>query len=134
MPTLKPRTAGRHHSEPRVLIQDVIPRATHLALTALAGGGFALAGSGAIREHGIIDRPTQDIDLFTSVTSGEAFAASTTRLAAAMSEAGLEIVVRRSPAQFATSPSRHRPAKPSKWNSASTGAQPNRSHCPSDRS
>lgn len=25
MPTLKPRTAGRHHSEPRVLIQDVIP-------------------------------------------------------------------------------------------------------------
>jgi hypothetical protein len=57
MPTLKPRTTGRHHSEPRVLIQDVIPPATHLALTALAGGGFALAGSGAIREHGIIDRP-----------------------------------------------------------------------------
>jgi hypothetical protein len=78
---------------------------THLALTALAGGGFALAGSGAIREHGIIDRPTQDIDLFTSVTSGEAFAASITRLAAAMSEAGLKIVVRRSAPQFATSPS-----------------------------
>ncbi|KQQ52903.1 nucleotidyl transferase AbiEii/AbiGii toxin family protein [Plantibacter sp. Leaf314] len=30
------------------------------------GTPFALAGSGAIREHGIIDRPTQDIDLFTS--------------------------------------------------------------------
>ena len=27
--------------------------------------GFALAGSGAIREHGLIDRPTEDIDLFT---------------------------------------------------------------------
>ncbi|GAB2721750.1 transcriptional regulator [Arthrobacter bambusae] len=25
MPTLKPRTSGRHASEPRVLIQDVIP-------------------------------------------------------------------------------------------------------------
>lgn len=27
--------------------------------------GFALAGSGAIREHGVIDRPTEDVDLFT---------------------------------------------------------------------
>jgi hypothetical protein len=74
---------------------------TRLALTALAGGGFALAGSGAIREHGIIDRPTQDIDLFTSVTSTEAFAASTTRLAAAMRERGFEVVERRSAPQFA---------------------------------
>lgn len=82
---------------------------TRLALAALAGGGFALAGSGAIREHGIIDRPTQDIDLFTSVTSAEAFAASTTRLVAAMRERGFEVVERRSAPQFAnfsvTSPS-----------------------------
>ena len=28
--------------------------------------GFALAGSGAIREHGVIDRPTEDVDLFTA--------------------------------------------------------------------
>lgn len=26
--------------------------------------GFALAGSGAIREHGVIDPPTEDVDLF----------------------------------------------------------------------
>lgn len=39
---------------------------TRAALAALGGTSFALAGSGAIREHGIIDRPTQDIDLFTS--------------------------------------------------------------------
>ncbi|MBF4564614.1 hypothetical protein [Plantibacter sp. VKM Ac-2876] len=39
---------------------------TRLALRALDGTPFALAGSGAIREHGIIDRPTQDIDLFTT--------------------------------------------------------------------
>jgi hypothetical protein len=39
---------------------------TRLALRTLDGTPFALAGSGAIREHGIIDRPTQDIDLFTS--------------------------------------------------------------------
>ena len=74
---------------------------TRLALDALASGGFALAGSGAIREHGIIDRPTQDIDLFTSVTSTEAFAGSTKRLAAEMRERGLEVVERRSAPQFA---------------------------------
>lgn len=39
---------------------------TRAALRALDGTAFALAGSGAIREHGIIDRPTQDVDLFTS--------------------------------------------------------------------
>lgn len=39
---------------------------TRAALRALEGTPFALAGSGAIREHGIIDRPTRDIDLFTS--------------------------------------------------------------------
>jgi len=37
-----------------------------LALQAAgAHSGFALAGSGAIREHGLIDRPTEDVDLFT---------------------------------------------------------------------
>lgn len=30
--------------------------------------GFALAGSAAIREYGLIDRPTEDIDLFTNKT------------------------------------------------------------------
>ncbi|MEJ1116829.1 nucleotidyl transferase AbiEii/AbiGii toxin family protein [Paenarthrobacter sp. CCNWLY172] len=74
---------------------------TRLALDALASGGFALAGSGAIREHGIIDRPTIDIDLFTSVTSTEAFALSTQRLAAAMRDSGLEVAERRSAPQFA---------------------------------
>lgn len=74
---------------------------TRLALDALASGGFALAGSGAIREHGIIDRPTQDIDLFTSVTTTEAFALSTQRLTAAMRERGLEVVEVRNAPQFA---------------------------------
>jgi hypothetical protein len=35
--------------------------------------GFALAGSGAIREHGVIDRPTEDVDLFTANADEEAF-------------------------------------------------------------
>jgi hypothetical protein len=74
---------------------------TRLALDSLAGGGFALAGSGAIREHGIIDRPTQDIDLFTSVTSPQAFAESTKRLANAMRERGFEVEEDRNAPQYA---------------------------------
>ena len=35
-----------------------------IILGSLAEDGFALAGSGAIREHGLINRPTQDLDLF----------------------------------------------------------------------
>ena len=35
-----------------------------LALQAAgAHSGFALAGSGAIREHGLIDRPTEDVEV-----------------------------------------------------------------------
>lgn len=30
--------------------------------------GFALAGSGAIREHGLIDRATEDVDMFTTAS------------------------------------------------------------------
>lgn len=57
-----PRADGNRVSTDEELQRDV----TRAALRALNGTPFALAGSGAIREHGIIDRPTQDIDLFTS--------------------------------------------------------------------
>ena len=46
---------------------------TRVALEALSGRAFALAGSGAIREHGIVDRATQDIDLFTNNMDTAAF-------------------------------------------------------------
>jgi hypothetical protein len=44
---------------------------TILLLEAIGDAGFALAGSGAIRAHGLTDRPTQDVDLFTVSTTGE---------------------------------------------------------------
>lgn len=47
---------------------------TRRALTVLRHTAFALAGSGAIREHGITDRPTQDVDLFTSDLDPHSFA------------------------------------------------------------
>lgn len=53
-----------------VEIQREVARA---ALQALEGKGFALAGSGAIREHGLVDRPTRDVDLFTADTDVAGF-------------------------------------------------------------
>ncbi len=44
-----------------------------LALEVLAEHGFVLAGASAIREHGLIARPTQDVDLFTTEASSVTF-------------------------------------------------------------
>lgn len=45
---------------------------TSLLLDHLGSYSFVLAGSGAVREHGLIERPTQDIDLFAMSTLSEA--------------------------------------------------------------
>lgn len=49
---------------------------TRTALAAIGGRGFVLAGSGAIREHGLTNRPTQDVDLFTNVPDVAPFTAA----------------------------------------------------------
>lgn len=41
-----------------------------VALTAAARHGFALGGGNALLAHGIITRPTQDVDLFTNQEHG----------------------------------------------------------------
>jgi hypothetical protein len=46
-----------------------------IALRAAAGHGFALAGGNALIAHGIVDRPTEDVDLFTDHDDGVATAA-----------------------------------------------------------
>jgi hypothetical protein len=46
-----------------------------IALRAAAGHGFALAGGNALIAHGIVDRPTEDVDLFTDQDDGVARAA-----------------------------------------------------------
>lgn len=48
-------------------------RIAAIALEAAGSDSFALAGSGAIREHGLIDRPTEDIDLFTVMQASQNF-------------------------------------------------------------
>jgi hypothetical protein len=46
-----------------------------IALRAAAGHGFALAGGNALIAHGIVDRSTEDVDLFTDQDDGVATAA-----------------------------------------------------------
>lgn len=74
---------------------------TRAALIALDGTAFALAGSGAIREHGITDRPTQDIDLFTSDVDAERFDAAVGSVIDELRESGHTVDDLRRVAQFA---------------------------------
>jgi len=46
-----------------------------IALRAAARHGFALAGGNALIAHGIVDRPTDDVDLFSDQEAGVAAAA-----------------------------------------------------------
>lgn len=55
-------------------------RITTALLDALGPHGFALSGAGALREHGILDRPTEDVDLFCEQKSDADFAAAAARV------------------------------------------------------
>jgi len=67
----------------------------------LKGTPFALAGSGAIREHGIIDRPTQDIDLFASDPDASRFEAAVVAVVDELRSAGHTVDEIRRVEQFA---------------------------------
>jgi Nucleotidyl transferase AbiEii toxin, Type IV TA system len=60
-----------------------------IALRAAAQHGFALAGGNALIVHGLIDRETQDVDLFTNLESGVKAASSAVE--AALRGAGYRI-------------------------------------------
>jgi hypothetical protein len=67
-------------------VSDLHREVAAVALRAAAPYGFALAGGNALIAHGIIDRPTEDVDLFTDREHGVAAAADS--VAAALREAG----------------------------------------------
>jgi hypothetical protein len=60
-----------------------------VALQAAGEHGFALAGGNALAAHGIISRPTHDVDLFTAAPGAVAEAAAP--VASALAEAGLTV-------------------------------------------
>ncbi len=61
-------------------------RVTVIALRAAAPHGFALGGGNALIAHGLIDRPTQDVDVFSNEEGGVEAAADA--VGAALREAG----------------------------------------------
>jgi hypothetical protein len=63
-----------------------------IALRTAARHGFALAGGNALIAHGIIDRPTDDVDLFSDQET--AVAAAADAVAGALRDAGFETVRR----------------------------------------
>jgi hypothetical protein len=70
-------------------------------LAVLVPRRFALAGSSAIREHGIIHRRTADIDLFTSSTDVAEFAAAVADTVAVLESAGYGVRLGRRAELFA---------------------------------
>lgn len=72
-----------------------------LILSVISGDDFALAGSGALREHGVIDRPTHDVDVFTLDAATERFQGAVERTIATLIQHGYQVVPVRRLAQFA---------------------------------
>lgn len=67
---------------------------TKIALESVGPCGFVLAGSGALREHGIVDRVTRDIDLFGStehIGDTDRFRTTVDKLETALLNAGYEV-------------------------------------------
>src|SRR5271168_4944780 len=72
------------------------PRHERIARIALAAGaryGLALAGGYALSAHGMGNRPSGDVDLFTSWQRRGEFPELTTAVVAALEEAGYKISV-----------------------------------------
>ncbi|MDR1077436.1 MAG: nucleotidyl transferase AbiEii/AbiGii toxin family protein [Propionibacteriaceae bacterium] len=75
-------------------------RVARIALRATEPFGFVLAGGYAVSLHGIGDRLSHDMDLFTNVPEERAFAGAREALKAALAAAGLVVTVERSDRLF----------------------------------
>jgi hypothetical protein len=66
-------------------------RLARLALSAASGYGFCLAGGYAVQAHGFLDRPSEDVDLFTTSAAEEQFPDAVATVIAAYKGDGLGI-------------------------------------------
>src|SRR5689334_16231651 len=78
---------------------EVQRQVTKIALASVEG--FALAGSAAIREHGMIDRPTEDVDLFTTRQDVEDFGVAVDQIVTRLRDSGFAVDLLRRAPQFA---------------------------------
>jgi hypothetical protein len=67
-------------------------RLARIALTRGAGYGFALAGGYAVQAHGFLDRPSEDIDLFTTMDAESRFPNAVADILEAYQAEGLRVV------------------------------------------
>lgn len=74
------------HHPPTETFQTEVAR---LALAVASRHGFALAGGHALIAHGIVSRPTEDVDLFTNLDTGVRDAAN--QVCDALVAAGLDV-------------------------------------------
>jgi hypothetical protein len=79
-----------------VPVEPFQARVAQLALDAAAVHGFALAGGNALAAHGLLSRPTEDVDLFTPLPGGPGQVV--VAVEAALTADGFDVQVVRSPA------------------------------------
>lgn len=79
-------------------MQDVLVR---LGLPSLADYGFALAGGYALQAYGLVERMSEDVDLFTNRWDPASFQDAVEALVEAYQRAGLEVTVVRRAETFA---------------------------------
>ncbi|MEU8192671.1 nucleotidyl transferase AbiEii/AbiGii toxin family protein [Microbispora amethystogenes] len=80
-------------------MDDFHRRLAGIALTAATDHGFALAGGYAVQAHGVLERPSEDIDLFTSSVRDD-FSEGVAKICDAYLEHGLAIKVHVDSPQF----------------------------------
>lgn len=68
-------------------------RLARVGLTAVARYGFALAGGYAVQAHGILERPSEDVDLFATLAAEPAFTDAVADAVAAYRGDGLDVKV-----------------------------------------
>lgn len=71
-------------------MDDFHRRLAEIGLAAAAEHGFALAGGYAVQAHGIVRRPSEDVDLFTSVVR-EDFAEGAAKIITAYRDHGFDV-------------------------------------------
>ena len=100
-------------------VQETQRQLIACALEVLADAGFALAGSGAIREHGMTQRPTNDIDLFTVMQASTRFPHAVDSLIEHLTANDYDVTIERASPSFAqlsvtpAAPAPPRPRAPS---------------------
>lgn len=102
-------------------VQETQRQLIACALEVLADAGFALAGSGAIREHGMTQRPTNDIDLFTVMQASTRFPNAVGSLIEHLTANNYDVTVERVSSSSASYPSHHHTGHHSALISLSTG-------------